>query len=141
MKRTVLLLALLLFPLTVSADPACPCFPHDKTWIVTYCDTWNCASSALVMANGDPYVMAVPTSNENYRWVVVRRVVSGSVAVSPDEPFEVESFTTAMDGALRMGAIDSSLTPMMITTPDSVTLVVSLKPSMKNGGKKRSVQH
>lgn len=142
MKRILpLFLAAVLFPIVVSADPPCPCFPHETTWIVTHCDTWNCAASAMIVANGDPYVMTMPTSSDSYRWVVVRRVASGSVVVSPDEPFELETFTTASDGATRLGVIDPIRFPMMISTPDGRTLVVSLKEEVAAAAHRRSVKH
>ncbi len=69
------------------ADDPCPCFTTGFMWLADGCQTWNCAVSALVLANGDPHLLVMPTASNNYKWVVLRRVVSASVAVSPDAPF------------------------------------------------------
>jgi len=110
-----------------SAQDPCPCVPLAPVWIPTPCETWNCAQAAMIMANGDPYVMAVPTRSTKFKWVVLRRVVSGSAAISPDNPFQVESFSGASDGAQNYASIASDHMPVMVTATDGKTLVVHLK--------------
>ena len=128
MRLKITLAILCLFvTISVAAEPDCPCFPNETTWVVTPCETWNCAMSAVLVANGNPDVLAFATSSEQYRWVVLRRVGAGSVTTSPDNPFDSELFTAFADGAARMAAIDSLRKPMILSMPDGRTLLVSLK--------------
>jgi len=111
----------------VADDPPCPCFTTGLMWIADACETWNCAASAMVLANGDPHVLVIPTASNNFKWVVLRRVVSGSVAISPDTPFVVQSFQSMPDGTAHFGAIGNDRVPMMLTTADGDVLVVALR--------------
>src|SRR5690242_1623711 len=100
-KKTVALAAALIALAAFAADAQenpCPCVALSHTWLVSSCDSWNCAASALVMANGDPQVVVMPTRSDQHKWVVLRRVVSGSVTASPDEPFLIEQYSTMSDG-------------------------------------------
>jgi hypothetical protein len=112
-----------------AADNICPCLPTNPIWIATPCDTWNCAAAALINANGDPQVFTLPMSGPQYKWVVLRRVASGSVTVSPDNPLQVEQFTKMVDGSIRFDGIDKSLVPMMVTAADGTIIVLSLRPT------------
>lgn len=61
--------------------------PIRYTWIATSCTTWNCAAAALVIADGEPNVLVLPTSITDHPWIILRRVEEGSVYVPEDEPF------------------------------------------------------
>ncbi len=101
--------------------------PMTYAWIASSCDTWNCASSALVMADGDPFVFALPTNSAKYPWVVVRRVIAGSVWLPPDNPFDVEKFDDMDIAVSRYAAIGSDHSPILVTSIAGTPLVVSLK--------------
>jgi len=122
-------LILLVVTMPAQADDPCPCVPLHPTWIATPCETWNCAAAALINANGDPQVFTLPMSGPQYKWVVLRRVASGSVIVSPDNPLQIEQFTKMVDGSIRFDGIDKSLVPMLVTAADGTIIVVSLRPT------------
>lgn len=138
-NRSFALAAVLALAATATvAQEVCPCVPLSHTWIAEPCETWNCAASAMVMANGDANVLVMPTASEKFKWVVVRRVVSGSVAVSPDAPFLVENFGTMTDGSARFAAIENAHVPLLVTTADGNTLVVYLRQAEE---RPRAVKH
>src|SRR5689334_16369728 len=95
MKQTLLAVALLFAAVTVPAQQVCPCVPIAKIWVVDTCASWNCAASATILANGDPYVLSMPAPTADGRWLIVKRVEAGSYIASPDAPFLLETF----DGA------------------------------------------
>lgn len=109
------------------AQNVCPCIPTSRVWVVTACETWNCAQSAMVLANGDPYVVSMPTGGSQYKWVIARRVVAGTIAVSPDDPFVIDQIANASDAASRYGTISSDMTPVMVTTVDGDSLLIRLR--------------
>lgn len=123
---------------TAIAQDACPCVPLTHLWVVESCADWNCASSAVILANGDPYTIAMPTSSEEHRWVVVRRIVSGSSTDSGNGAYQLESFDGSSDGYARFAAIESNYRPLMMTTPDGKTIVLSLRQAEP---KRRGVRH
>src|SRR5438034_202944 len=93
MKQIAYLVFLLMIPAGfVSAEDLCPCVPLSHQWVVQTCDTWNCAASAAILANGDPHVMAMPAATSDGRWLVVKQVAAGTYAPAADEPFVMESF-------------------------------------------------
>ena len=53
----ILSTAALVVPL--SAQNACPCVPLTHLWIVKTCPDWNCVNTELLLANGDPQVIAL----------------------------------------------------------------------------------
>jgi len=118
-------LVLSAFGAAAQTDP-CPCIPLSYTWVADACETWNCAASALIMANGDAHVLALPTTADRYKWVVVRRVVTGGAIVSPDAPFVVENFDTMRDGSARYDGLQASQSPIL-TTMDGGALVIYLR--------------
>lgn len=124
-KIAVLLLSTLFAVSPLTAQEACPCVPTTHQWIVTPCETWNCAAAATITANGDKYVMSLPTSSEDFTWVVVRRIVSGAAAIAPDAPYRLESFDNASDATARYSSIDARYQPMLLTVPDGQFLVVA----------------
>jgi hypothetical protein len=109
------------------ADDPCPCPVTGYTWIADSCDTWNCAASAMVLANGDRHVLVLPTSSGRFGWVVLRRVVGGSVAVSPDAPFIAESFPNMTAGMARFSTFDDGDKPLLVTSMDGTVVVVHLR--------------
>lgn len=97
--------------------------PVPHIWILDACSQWNTAASAMVLANGDPYVMVIPVDSLQHPWLILRRVPGG--VVSPDDaPFIMETFDSMADGSARFAAIDSSHIPRLITTIDGKTLVI-----------------
>jgi hypothetical protein len=140
MKRFLLIALLsLAVPAAAVAQQVCPCVPLSKLWIVEACETWNCAASATVLANGDPYVIAVPTNSDDYKWVVVRRIVAGAAQVPPDAPYVVETFDTLPSASARFAAINTDLQPQMITGADGKFLVISRNASAPQ--KRRASNH
>lgn len=111
---------------SAQTDP-CPCVPRDFVWTATACETWNCAQASMILAGGDPYVLAAPTASNDYKWVVLRRVLVGSAAVPPDAPFTVETFDSMSAATARFSAADSDTHPMLLTTLDGKALVVALR--------------
>jgi hypothetical protein len=138
MKITLLTLLLLLaLTVSASAQEVCPCVPISYQWIITACDSWNCAASAVVLANGDRNIVPIPTRSTDYAWIVLRRVASGSAIVSPDGPFKLEAFDTFAEASSRYLATDANLQPMLMTALDGkILLVVRTTPE-----RKRAVSH
>src|SRR4051812_8533209 len=102
MKTLGLVLGLtLLVPAVAVPQQVCPCVPLSYQWIVTPCESWNCAAAAMVMGNGDRYVLSMPTASDDFKWVVIKRVVAGSAIVSPDDPFKLESFDGMSAASIR----------------------------------------
>ena len=124
---TTALLLVLVVPAAVADDNVCPCVPLSKVWVTTACETWNCAQSAMILANGDPYAVAIPTADAKYGWVVVRRVVSGSATTTPEDPFAVTSYAVMNDAITGFTAADPDTFPLLLTAMDGSTLVVKLR--------------
>ena len=99
--------------------------PIRYTWIVTSCATWNCAAAALVMADGDKHVMALPTGREERPWLILKRVEEGSIYIPDDEPFGCEVFDTVAAATTAFGGIDGCRAPMVLTVPDGRVVVTS----------------
>lgn len=125
MKRTLVVgMVFLMCSAPLLAGNVCPCTPKGYTWTVTACQTWNCAASALVLANGDPSVIALPTASHKFSWVVLRREAGGAVHIPDDAPFQVEQFDAIAPATARYSSIESSRSPMLITTSDGTTLII-----------------
>jgi hypothetical protein len=143
MTRTIALLATLL---TLSAaslggQEVCPCVTPASIWTVTACPTWNCAASAFVLTNGDRYSLVVPTTSNDYTWLVVKRVPAGSHTEDPDAPFALAAYPTLGEAIGRYGLIAASLTPMLITTPDGQFVVINRNQvEAEQGGRRRVVR-
>jgi len=127
--KTKFALALLLIVLATSAigQDACPCVPVSHVWTVTSCETWNCAASAVVLANGDPYTFSLPTASTQRPWIVMKRIVAGTATDSGSDSYQVEAFDNMSAASARFGAITTDYHPMMMSTPDGMTLVASLR--------------
>ncbi len=123
-------------PLTLNAQNVCPCVPASKVWVVTVCDTWNCAMASLVRANGDPSVFAVPVAVDDGRWLVVRQVTSGTYI--DNSPFQVESFDGASEAIARYSALADALKPHIMSSPDGKFLVISLRQPEQTPARRRS---
>ena len=126
-------------PLTLNAQQVCPCVPAGRMWVSNICDTWNCAMAALVSANGDTSVFAVPVATDDPRWLVVRQVTSGDYA--DDSPFRVESFDGVAAATARFAAVATDNSPHIISAPDGKLLVISLRQPETSPTRRRSVGH
>jgi hypothetical protein len=129
-KPIKLLLPFIVIVITAAAaaaDDPCPCIPLSYTWLAEPCGTWNCAASALVLADGDPNVVIMPTASDKFKWVILRRIVTGSVTVSPDAPFVVEHFSSMNDGSARFSTIEQDQSPLLLTPASGNVLVVYLR--------------
>lgn len=125
--RSFLPALLLLVAVAAPVTAECPCIPITHLWVVKTCADWNCASTELLLANGDPQVIAVPVSLNDGRWLILRRFTAGSAIDVSDEPFELTQFDS-MDGAVaRFSAAARERHPMLMTAPDGQVLVISLK--------------
>jgi hypothetical protein len=125
MNRNFLLAIILL--LSSAAAVAGPVeSPITYTWIPTSCETWNCAVSALVLAGGDKYVIALPTGNEARPWLILRRVEEGSIYIPDDEPYACSVFATVGEASSHMSAMDTCHAPLILNVPDGRAVVTSI---------------
>lgn len=143
MRRLLLIVALVTAAATVpvmniTAQEATN--PIRYTWIVTSCRQWNCAAAALVMANGDPNVITMPTGRQDRPWLVLRRVEEGSVFIPDDEPFTCDVFESVSDAATKFSTMDSCHGPIVLNVPDGRALIASLSKCASDE-KRRSVSH
>ena len=123
-RRWLLTVLLAILPVYGKGQQVCPCVPIAHEWIVSACESWNCAVAAQLVAEGSPDVLTMPSGSDDFKWVVLRRVATGSAVISPDAPFKIETFTTVTDGANRFQSINPELRPLLLTAPDGHTLVV-----------------
>lgn len=100
--------------------------PIRYTWMAASCTTWNCAAAALVMADGDKYVIVLPTGQEDRPWLILRRIEEGSIALPENEPFTCNVFDTVVDATSHFTAMDSCHGPLLLNTPDGRAVVASL---------------
>lgn len=136
MKKALILLAFLSFATTVQADFT---NPIRYTWVVSSCETWNHAASAMILADGNPNVLVLPTGNPNQPWVILKLVEEGAVYDPEDEPYSCEVSQTVSDASARFALLDSCRSPIILSVPDGRAVVVSLKEC--GGGKGRAVGH
>jgi len=131
MKSSTLAIALFALSLSsamsseVSAQEATT--PIRYTWIASSCASWNCAAAELILADGEPNVLVMPTDLEETPWLVLRRVEEGSIYIPETEAFGCEVFTETATAMSAYTAMDTCRLPMALTTPDGRMLVVSLK--------------
>ena len=126
-KLGCILILLLAASSAAGDDNVCPCVPLSHSWVVTACETWNCAQAAMVLANGDPFVMSMPTNDTKYGWIVARRIVTGTAVTAPDSPYIIESNASFADAAAQFSALDPNMLPMIVTASDGVTLLIRLR--------------
>lgn len=113
------------FARATNAD--CPCVPLSHQWIVKTCSDWNCASTELLLAGGDPQLFVVPVAMKDARWLVLRRLTAGAAVDASNDPFWLQQFD-GMQGAINSYAkLTYDLHPMMMTAPDGQVLVIALK--------------
>jgi hypothetical protein len=125
MKRTMLAAVLLIVAAAATAEAQTE-NPIRWTWIATSCETWNCATAALVLANGDPHTIALPTGNEERPWIILKRVEEGSIYVPETEPYSCEVFSNVTTAGSRFTAMNQCHAPLMLNVPDGRVVVVSL---------------
>lgn len=113
--------------------------PIRHTWIATSCETWNCAASALILANGDKHVIALPTGTEDRPWVLLRRVEEGSIFIPDDEPFSCEVFDTLTLALSRFDGMDRCHGPLILNVPDGRAVVAALR-RCESPGKRRAIR-
>lgn len=135
MKRTIFIAALLLVTSAASAQIT---KPIRYTWIATSCTTWNCAAAALVMANGDKYVIVLPTGNETHPWLILKRVEEGSIFIPEDEPYGCEIFANVTEAGARFTAMDTCHGAIMLNVPDGRAVVLRLNEC--DDGKRRAMR-
>jgi hypothetical protein len=138
----VFVLLLAVAPAVVADDKAdnnlCPCVPIAHLWTVKTCADWTCAATELAVANGDTQVIAVPVGINDTRWLVVRRLASGSFTNTIDDPYRLEQFDGFDSAANRFSAMTVDFKPVIMTAPDGKVLVMSLRtPEPKH----RAVAH
>ena len=124
MKRSVLCLLLLVLSASAGAQTT---NPIRYTWIAEACENWNCAAAALVLANGEPDVIALPTGIAEHPWVVLRRVAEGSIYIPEDAPFQCEVFEAAATAFSRFDGIEECHAPLILNVPDGRMVVMSLQ--------------
>ena len=126
--RLLLPLSVLLLMTTAStAQEACPCIPRENIWTIKTCDGFQCASTMLTAANGDPLTFIMPVGMDDARWIVMRRVVGGSYADDGSDPYQLEQFDGISVATARLASIASDHRPLIITAPDGMFLIASLK--------------
>lgn len=137
MKMTVFAVALFFVAGVAAAQQVCPCVPLAQLWAVETCETWNCAASATIMANGDPYVLTLPAPTADGRWLVVKRVVAGSYTASPDAPFILETFDGADGASARFVSVAVDHAPIILSVPDGKFVVIMTREAI---AKKRATK-
>ncbi|MDQ6801228.1 MAG: hypothetical protein M3041_10360 [Acidobacteriota bacterium] len=70
--------------------------------------------------------------------VIARRVVAGTAAVSPEDPFIVDSIPNVSDAASRYGVIPPDMLPAMVTTVDGESLLIRLRTPDPQGRRRPS---
>lgn len=126
MKPTLAALAFCVMALTVKGDEPIT-KPIRYTWVATSCDSWNCAASALVMANGDKYVLVLATGNDEHPWIILRRTEEGSIYIPDEEPYSCSVFETTNAATVEIDGMDTCHAPLILSVPDGRTIVASLR--------------
>jgi len=134
------ILCTLLFSVLVAAPLAadCPCVPLTHLWVVKTCNDWNCATTELMLAAGDPQVMTIPVGLDNPRWLVLHRIAAGSAIEVSTDPYEVAQFDGLDSAVTHYTTLTHERLPMMLTAPDGQMLVISLK---QGEPRKRAAAH
>jgi hypothetical protein len=138
MRPTILCMLLLTALIAAPLSADCPCFPLTHLWVVKTCSDWNCATNELMLAGGDPQVMAIPVGMADPHWLVLRRIAAGSATDVSNDPFEIRQFD-GMDGAVtHYATLARERLPMVFSAPDGQVLVISLK---QGEPRKRAAAH
>jgi len=117
------------------ADDTRKVVPAGSTWFADACETWNCAAAALVLANGDGTVVALPAPDAKYKWLVLRRLPAGAVYVTPENPFQVDVVPSYVEGASMLATMDIRHAPMIVTMGQTILSIRTRPP------KERAAQH
>ena len=145
MKPPILGVALITFCLnnfvTAPAQAQEVTKPIEYTWIVSSCETWNCAASALVMANGEPNVLVLPTNVPELPWVILRRVEQGSIYIPDTEAFGCDVYSEVNEATSHYSGMDLCRKAMVLTVPDGKSVVVSLQQCDGAGARRRAAGH
>lgn len=139
MKRSLVVVALVTLFLNNFASAQQITNPIHYTWIVSSCENWNCAAAALIMANGEPNVIVLPSNVEEFPWLVLRRVEEGSLYIPETESFGCEVFQHVSEASTRYTAMDSCRKPLVLTVPDGRSVVISLN-QCGGGTRRRAVR-
>jgi hypothetical protein len=126
--RFAIAAALILGAQTLRADETLKLVPNESTWFADGCETWNCAAAALVLANGDGTVVALPSPDAKFKWLVLRHVSSGSFFITPENPFQVDVVSSFAQGASMLATMDVRQAPMIITMGKIILLVTTRAP-------------
>lgn len=142
MKPAALFVMLTFVGGLASAQNACPCVPVTQLWTVETCDSWNCAASMVIMANGNPHVLTVPAPSNDGRWLVLKRINTGSYIPPADAPFILETFEGVDGASARFAAIGDDHGRMILSVPDGkFVVVISREPLTKQGAAKLDQEH
>ena len=139
--RNLLLIAVTAALLAAPMSADCPCIPLTHLWTVKTCADWNCANTELLLANGDPQVIAIPVGMADGRWLVIRRFVAGSAVQDQNDPFQLAQFDHMNIAVDHYTAMTTDMRPQLITAPDGQVLVMALRAPERSIGRHRSVQH
>lgn len=139
--RNLLLIAATAALLAAPLSADCPCVPITHLWTVKTCADWNCANSELLLANGDPQVIAVPVGMADGRWLVVRRFAAGAAVQDQNDPFQLNQYDGMATAVDHYSAISTDMRPQLMTAPDGQVLVIALKAPEQSIGRRRPVQH
>ncbi len=90
-----------------------------------------------MLSNGDQYMLAMPTGSDDFKWVVVKRIVAGSAIVSPDAPFKLDTFDGMGEALTRFDTVSRELQPMLLTVPDGKIVLITRAAAEK----RRSAGH
>jgi hypothetical protein len=105
--------------------------------VVSSCETWNCAASALVMANGEPNVIVLPTNVPDLPWLILKRVEEGSLYIPETEAFGCDVYDAVADATNHYTAMETCRKGMVLTVPDGRSVVVALQKC--DGARRRAV--
>jgi hypothetical protein len=139
--RNLLLIAATAALLAAPVSADCPCVPVAHLWTVKTCADWNCANTELVLANGDPQVIAIPVGMSDGRWLVVRRFAAGGAVQDQNDPFQLDQYDGMAAAVDHYGAISTDMRPQLMTAPDGQVLVIALKAPEQSIGRRRPVHH
>jgi hypothetical protein len=139
--RNFLLIAATVALLAAPVSADCPCVPISHLWTVKTCADWNCASTELAVANGDPQVIAVPVGMADGRWLVVRRFAAGGAVQDQNDPFRLNQYDAMNTAVDHYTAMSTDMRPQLMTAPDGQVLVIALKAPEQSIGRRRPVQH
>jgi hypothetical protein len=126
MKRVAIFVALITLCWTGISSAQGVTNPIRYTWIPASCHTWTSAAAALILANGEPNVIVLPTARDDRPWLILRRVEEGSVFVPEDEPFKCEVFDNVTQASLAFASMETCHGPLILNVPDGRAVVASL---------------